>query len=255
MTAPAREHDAPRGAGDSKKAAAGFARETGAIPPKDLRSCEPTRPHLRSPRCAACWASLPAGLTRDVRAASARTTADAALSAQVRAIHDCSRGTYGARRIPAALVELGVHVSRKQIARRPTWPRCRSPGRCSAELSPTTRPVAAVRPNLPAAVKLTAPPAGAQIGYDNIDHVATVHDPESPSPARQSANFSAAALGGPGSGEACLDVASRGHPYCAVRGQGLLRASATAQIWSPVAKEVAGLGAVMIGSRRATRLD
>ena len=32
------EQDAPRGAGDSKKAAAWFARETGSIPPKDSSS-------------------------------------------------------------------------------------------------------------------------------------------------------------------------------------------------------------------------
>jgi putative transposase len=52
-----------------------------------------------------------------VRPASARATADAALSAQVRAIHERSRGTYGERRIHAELTDLGIHVSRKRIAR------------------------------------------------------------------------------------------------------------------------------------------
>ena len=52
-----------------------------------------------------------------VRPASARATADAALSAQIRAIHDRSRGTYGERRVHAELAALGVHVSRKRIAR------------------------------------------------------------------------------------------------------------------------------------------
>ena len=51
------------------------------------------------------------------RPASARATADAALSAQIRAIHERSRGTYGERRIHAELHELDVHVSRKRIAR------------------------------------------------------------------------------------------------------------------------------------------
>jgi len=52
-----------------------------------------------------------------VRPAPARATADAALSAQIRVIHDRSRGTYGERRVHAELAELGVHVSRKRIAR------------------------------------------------------------------------------------------------------------------------------------------
>ncbi len=52
-----------------------------------------------------------------VRLASARATADAALSAQIRAIHDRSQGTYGERRVHAELSELGVHVGRKRITR------------------------------------------------------------------------------------------------------------------------------------------
>jgi putative transposase len=52
-----------------------------------------------------------------VRPASVRTTADATLSAQIRAIHGRSRGTYGERRVHAELAELAVHVGRKRIAR------------------------------------------------------------------------------------------------------------------------------------------
>ena len=51
------------------------------------------------------------------RPASARATADAALSAQIRAIHKASRETYGERRIYAELIDLGVHVGRKRITR------------------------------------------------------------------------------------------------------------------------------------------
>ena len=51
------------------------------------------------------------------RPASARATVDAALSAQIRAIHKASRETYGERRIYAELLDLGVHVGRKRITR------------------------------------------------------------------------------------------------------------------------------------------
>jgi putative transposase len=54
---------------------------------------------------------------RAVRPASARATADAALSAQIRAIHERSRGSYGERRVHAELAEFDVHVGRKRIAR------------------------------------------------------------------------------------------------------------------------------------------
>ena len=47
-----------------------------------------------------------------VRPASARATTDAVLSAQLRAIHERSRGTYGERRLHAELADLGVPVSR-----------------------------------------------------------------------------------------------------------------------------------------------
>jgi putative transposase len=51
------------------------------------------------------------------RPASARATADAALSAQIDAIHARSRRTYGERRVHAELHETAVHVSRRRIAR------------------------------------------------------------------------------------------------------------------------------------------
>jgi len=52
-----------------------------------------------------------------VRPLSGRAQADWALSTQIRAIHDRSRGTYGAPRIHAELAAQGVHVGRKRIAR------------------------------------------------------------------------------------------------------------------------------------------
>ncbi len=51
------------------------------------------------------------------RPPSARAASDAALSAQIRAIHARSRGTYGAPRIHAELREEGVCCSRKRVAR------------------------------------------------------------------------------------------------------------------------------------------
>ena len=52
-----------------------------------------------------------------VRPASARATADAALSDQIRAAHQRSRGTYGERRVHAELAALGMAIGRKRIAR------------------------------------------------------------------------------------------------------------------------------------------
>lgn len=51
------------------------------------------------------------------RPSSARAQADEALTAQIRAIHTRSRGTYGAPRIQAELAAQGVHVGRKRVAR------------------------------------------------------------------------------------------------------------------------------------------
>jgi len=51
------------------------------------------------------------------REPSERTCMDAALTARIRAIHERSRGTYGAPRIHAELRYDGVHVGRKRIER------------------------------------------------------------------------------------------------------------------------------------------
>lgn len=52
------------------------------------------------------------------RPMSAHTRADVRLTARIRAIHEYSRGTYGAPRVHAELLQgLGVHVSRKRVAR------------------------------------------------------------------------------------------------------------------------------------------
>lgn len=51
------------------------------------------------------------------RPPSARAQADAELTARVQEIHAGSRGTYGAPRIHAELVEAGVAVGRKRVAR------------------------------------------------------------------------------------------------------------------------------------------
>jgi transposase-like protein len=46
------------------KAAAWFAQETNAIPPKGSGSRAITRPIIQSPRCAECWVSPPAAIMR-----------------------------------------------------------------------------------------------------------------------------------------------------------------------------------------------
>ncbi len=51
------------------------------------------------------------------RPPSARAREDAALTERIRAIHERSRGTYGAPRIHAELAAEGTHVSRKRVAR------------------------------------------------------------------------------------------------------------------------------------------
>ncbi len=51
------------------------------------------------------------------RSPSARSIADAALTARVKAIHTASRGTYGAPRIHAELDDEGVQVGRKRVER------------------------------------------------------------------------------------------------------------------------------------------
>jgi len=54
---------------------------------------------------------------RQQRPPSARARADGELSAQITAIHQCSRATYGAPRIHEELLAAGLHVGRKRVAR------------------------------------------------------------------------------------------------------------------------------------------
>jgi putative transposase len=51
------------------------------------------------------------------RPASARAVMDAALTAEIRAAHVASKGTYGAPRLQIDLAEAGIRVSRKRVAR------------------------------------------------------------------------------------------------------------------------------------------
>ena len=51
------------------------------------------------------------------RPPSARARADAGLTARIRAIHRCSRGTYGTPRIHEELLAADIHLGRKQVAR------------------------------------------------------------------------------------------------------------------------------------------
>lgn len=51
------------------------------------------------------------------RPLSARGQADAELTARLRALHERSRGTYGAPRIHIELASEGIHVARKRVAR------------------------------------------------------------------------------------------------------------------------------------------
>ena len=51
------------------------------------------------------------------RAPSARATSDAALIKRIGAVHAASHGTYGGPRVHAELVEGGLSISRKRVAR------------------------------------------------------------------------------------------------------------------------------------------
>ena len=51
------------------------------------------------------------------RPTSARALMDIALTAEIRAAHAASKGTYGAPRLQFDLVEAGIRVSRKRVAR------------------------------------------------------------------------------------------------------------------------------------------
>ena len=101
-----------------RKAAAWFAKETTSIPSQGFEFVKATRPTIRSPPCAACSGSPPAGTTRgSSRAPSARAQRDAELTMQIHTIHLESRGTYGAPRVHAELAAQGIHVGRKRVAR------------------------------------------------------------------------------------------------------------------------------------------
>jgi putative transposase len=73
--------------------------------------------HAVRPMCRVLGVSPSGYYAWQYRPASAQATADAALIAQIRAIHERSRGTYGAPRIHAELAAQGVHVGRKRVAR------------------------------------------------------------------------------------------------------------------------------------------
>ena len=51
------------------------------------------------------------------RTPSARSRADQLMMERITAIHRRSRGTYGAPRIHAELVDVGIHVGKKRVAR------------------------------------------------------------------------------------------------------------------------------------------
>jgi len=51
------------------------------------------------------------------RCPSQRAETDAALTAEIRAAHTASRGTYGAPRLHAELAANGKHIGRKRVAR------------------------------------------------------------------------------------------------------------------------------------------
>jgi putative transposase len=74
---------------------------------------------MASPGCAACSVCRAAGFYAwQGRGPSARARQDEALTAQIRAIHQRSRGTYGAPRVHAELrLDHSVGVSRKRVAR------------------------------------------------------------------------------------------------------------------------------------------
>jgi putative transposase len=55
--------------------------------------------------------------SRRQRPPSARARADAELTLRITAIHQYSRGTYGAPRIHEELLAAGIHLGRKRVAR------------------------------------------------------------------------------------------------------------------------------------------
>lgn len=67
--------------------------------------------------CRALGVSVSGYYAWRTRPPSQRAQDDAALLADIRAIHQASRGLYGSPRIHAALAQAGTHVSRKRVAR------------------------------------------------------------------------------------------------------------------------------------------
>lgn len=73
--------------------------------------------HRVAPMCRVLGVSPSGYYTWRQRPPSAHAQADAALTAQIRAIHARARGTYGAPRVHAELAAGGTRVSRKRVAR------------------------------------------------------------------------------------------------------------------------------------------
>ena len=73
--------------------------------------------HHTATMCRVLGVSASGYYARQKRPPSARARADGELSAQIAAIHQCSRATYGAPRIHEELLAAGIHVGRKRVAR------------------------------------------------------------------------------------------------------------------------------------------
>jgi putative transposase len=73
--------------------------------------------HHTATMCRVLGVSASGYYARQQRPPSARARADGELSAQIAAIHQCSRATYGAPRIHEELLAAGIHVGRKRVAR------------------------------------------------------------------------------------------------------------------------------------------
>jgi putative transposase len=73
--------------------------------------------HAIATMCRVLGVSASGYYARLTRPPAARARADAELSAQIAAIHQRSRATYGAPRIHAELAAKGIHVGRKRVAR------------------------------------------------------------------------------------------------------------------------------------------
>ena len=101
------------------KAAAWFATETGAVPSRRSQFVSANQAIHALPPCAGCWASPPAATMRGssgrLRHGPGRMSE---LTARIRAIHQCSRATYGAPRIHAGTMRGEAStVGCKRVAR------------------------------------------------------------------------------------------------------------------------------------------